>query len=320
MGTQNVLGINYPYPNVGDNPWGVDHIDWATAVSDATNTIEAEVVTINTVTIPALQAQINLSGQANTNSNQGVGIGISLPKVGVDLPLKTFLAGTGIGLVDGADTVTINASSTGDVTGPVASINGNISTFNGVTGKIIKMSGVNIDGSDNVNVPGDLAVAGLTATNANTFRDTTSKTIASSTAALGNMAISSSSGGYSTTSGTYVAITNLSVDITTRGNPVKLYLINGTVGGSSSDQAAFGVAVVFKRDGVTVVGNDISIVMQCEVLSATTDPGLTIPGSCVMAIDSVAAGTYNYKLYGKIDVAGSQLNVGSCKLVAEEVV
>jgi len=43
VGTQNVLGVNYDYPDEGDEPWGAPHIAWATAVSEATNTLQEAV-------------------------------------------------------------------------------------------------------------------------------------------------------------------------------------------------------------------------------------------------------------------------------------
>ena len=42
----------------------------------------------------------------------------------------------------------------GDVTGPSSSINSGIALFNGVTGKIIKSSGITVDGADNTIIPG----------------------------------------------------------------------------------------------------------------------------------------------------------------------
>lgn len=41
----NVCGTVYPYPNVGDNPWGVDHIAWAAAVSACVTAIDNQVST-----------------------------------------------------------------------------------------------------------------------------------------------------------------------------------------------------------------------------------------------------------------------------------
>lgn len=158
MGTQNVLGVDYPYPDGGDKPWDNENIGWTTAVSNAINAINADVQDILLVQIPFLQSEIDASGQANTASNQGGGVGLVLPKVGVDLPFKTLVAGPGVTITALPDTVQIEALTAGDVTGPVASQNGNIATFNGTTGKLIKLSGVNIDPSDNVTIPGNTQI------------------------------------------------------------------------------------------------------------------------------------------------------------------
>lgn len=45
MPNLDVCGTIYPYPNVGDNPWGVPHIDWATAVSNCLTALNTQVQT-----------------------------------------------------------------------------------------------------------------------------------------------------------------------------------------------------------------------------------------------------------------------------------
>lgn len=57
----------------------------------------------------ALQLQ---GGQANTISNVGTGVGLYKEKIGVDLRLKTLIAGTGISLTSSANEITINNSTT----------------------------------------------------------------------------------------------------------------------------------------------------------------------------------------------------------------
>jgi hypothetical protein len=49
-------------------------------------------------------------GEDNTSSNLGAGEGLAAPKVGVDLPFKSLVAGTNVGLVSDANTVTVNTS------------------------------------------------------------------------------------------------------------------------------------------------------------------------------------------------------------------
>jgi hypothetical protein len=50
------------------------------------------------------------SGEANTSSNLGTGEGLAQPKVGVDLPFKSLVAGDGISLTSDANEVTINSN------------------------------------------------------------------------------------------------------------------------------------------------------------------------------------------------------------------
>lgn len=89
MGTQNVLGTNYAYPDSGDDPWGDEHIVWASAVSSATNTLNAL-----------------------TTVNVGSGQGLAKTKTANTLPIKSLVAGSNITLSGGTDTVTINATGT----------------------------------------------------------------------------------------------------------------------------------------------------------------------------------------------------------------
>lgn len=45
MPTFNVCGTLYPYPNVGDNPWGTIHINWASAVSSCLTSVNTAIAT-----------------------------------------------------------------------------------------------------------------------------------------------------------------------------------------------------------------------------------------------------------------------------------
>lgn len=45
MPNLDVCGTIYPYPNVGDNPWGIPHINWATAVSNCLTNLDTQVQT-----------------------------------------------------------------------------------------------------------------------------------------------------------------------------------------------------------------------------------------------------------------------------------
>jgi len=135
MGIQNVLGVNYPYPDVNDKPWGDEHIDWATAVSEATNTLQTEVNVLET----------SLATKVETSSNSGSGIGVALPKSGTNLPFKSLIAGPTITIVDNGDDITINTvAGGGNVVGPSSSINEHIAVFDGSFGNKIKDGGYTI--------------------------------------------------------------------------------------------------------------------------------------------------------------------------------
>jgi len=72
---------------------------------------------------PVINATGGGTGEANTASSVGAGVSLYKEKVGVDLRFKTFVAGTHVSLVEGANTVTINASGGGG-SSAVDSVNG----------------------------------------------------------------------------------------------------------------------------------------------------------------------------------------------------
>ncbi len=75
----------------------------------------------DTITIAAAAA----SGEANTSSSVGGGVSFVKAKVGVDLPFKSLLAGSGVTLTEAANTITIASSgggssfTGGDVPNPI---------------------------------------------------------------------------------------------------------------------------------------------------------------------------------------------------------
>lgn len=62
----------------------------------------------NTITINSTD-----TGEVNTASNLGAGANVFASKVGVDFRFKTLIGGTNVSLVQGADTITINATGSG---------------------------------------------------------------------------------------------------------------------------------------------------------------------------------------------------------------
>lgn len=95
-------------------------------------------------------------GQANTIHNVGTGIGLYKEKIGVDLKLKTLIAGPGLSITAGVNEITISNTANKFV------------TFNGNTGTITASStsqAVNIVGTNGVvtSISGNtLTIAGTT--------------------------------------------------------------------------------------------------------------------------------------------------------------
>lgn len=133
--------------------------------------------------------------------------------------------------------------------------------------------------------------------------------------------ISSSCGAFSRTANTFADITNLSITITTKGRPVFIGLIHdgsvnaGYLGllGATSGTAAFSCFQIL-RD---------STVISLNTLASGTNTGTTpmcrVPVSTVFIIDSVAAGTYTYKVQCKSDVLNDNTYCDYAKLIAFEL-
>lgn len=90
-------------------------------------------------------------GEANTASNLGAGAGIFAQKVGVDIQLKSLVAGSGVTLDEGAETITINSPGAGgDVSGPVSATDNAIPRFDGTGGKTLQNSLVAVSDAGDV--------------------------------------------------------------------------------------------------------------------------------------------------------------------------
>lgn len=143
-----------------------------------------------------------------------------------------------------------------------------------------------------------------------------------------NYQISATSGLANTTSTTPVDMTNLTVTITSIGNPINVYLV--------TDQNPAATSRVGIRnmtpDGAEAKGY-IHILRNAVIVATfpmylfrvTGSVGqsmwLQIPCSCIMLKDVIVAGTYTYSIQANVDgvVDTDQLiEVSNCKLVAEE--
>lgn len=179
----------------------------------------------------------------------------------------------------------------------------------------------------------DTIAAGITATGANAIGSTMTSTGANAVAAsrtratgtsvaAGGVAISTTSGLFTSSSSSYTDITNLTVTITTSGRPVFIILMpdgNLTDGhdadifvrdtGASSAEARFKIL----RDGVGKSIHDLQIAgggdSSCFIGVA---PGF------ISFIDTPGAGTYVYKLQGKLST-GTSFGVVYTMLAAYEL-
>jgi len=147
---------------------------------------------------------------------------------------------------------------------------------------------------------------------------------AASSVGKGGFAVSGSCGSFTTTSSTYVDVTNLSVQLETTGKPVELKLIN-----NGSGRASFGIQADFD---VFTIGtayfafrNASTVIAEYEMsFSATQNlDGLTfkLPASALSHIDAAAAGTYTYFLQAKLvsGTGGATVYVSNCVLTAYEL-
>lgn len=122
--------------------------------------------------------------------------------------------------------------------------------------------------------------------------------------------ISSTSNTFSTSSTTIVAVTGLSVTITTTGRPVKLALQADGNGSNTSDvQSNSGSSVLrFYRDAAS---------LSVDTFGSTTSVSLYPPGSFGY-LDTPGAGTYTYSVYVQV-ISATGLVVNNCVLVAYEL-
>lgn len=137
-------------------------------------------------------------------------------------------------------------------------------------------------------------------------------------AALGQQ-ISSSCGAFSSTSSSYIDVTNLTVTITTTGRPVFIGLIpDGTTSsafvGASANQTLVDMEAKLLRGATNVAQFEVF----CGFPSASTNNTIFVPPGSIFQIDTPAAGTYVYKLQAKVTVSGTFLFT-FVKLIAYEI-
>lgn len=131
-----------------------------------------------------------------------------------------------------------------------------------------------------------------------------------------NYKVSSSCGSFNTASAAYVDITNLSVTITTSGNPVYVFMESAGTNSRVDSRAAGansypGFIMQFLR-GATQVA-EIWLHGFCLALNDDNQHDASI-----VAFDEVSAGTYTYKAQVKTDGISNLVRVWNYRLVAYE--
>ena len=127
-----------------------------------------------------------------------------------------------------------------------------------------------------------------------------------------NEVISSSSSAFSTTSATFVDITNLTVSITTKGGRVML----ACVPDESTSGSYFEVNRVGGGAGAYIQLFRAAVAIdQARMLTGSDQ--LRFPPGSVVFTDKPSAGTYAYKL--QVQVAGDTFNARYVKLLAYEL-
>lgn len=138
-------------------------------------------------------------------------------------------------------------------------------------------------------------------------------------AALGQQ-ISGSSGAFTTTSTSFIDVTNLSVTITVTGRPVYIGLIAATNNSSGvtiepstgAQTLVFGIIRILK-DGSLIASGQWNISgASSTLLSLTT----SLAGFCY--IDLASAGTYTYKIQAEAGTS-SRITIGNTRLIVYEL-
>lgn len=136
----------------------------------------------------------------------------------------------------------------------------------------------------------------------------------------GGVAISSSSGSFSTTSASFVDVTNLSVTITTTGRPIRLELIADSSTSAASVQSV-DASATSTNSSFRFLRGTTSIAVHAIQISFSSVPSSTIidliPSSIINHVDFIAAGTYTYKL--QVNSTSASCRVFNSKLVAYEL-
>lgn len=191
-----------------------------------------------------------------------------------------------------------------------------------LTGLPVSTQLINVSSSGAMgNITYDAVGQAMTSTGANAIAASRTRATGT-TVAAGGVAVSSAIS-FTTSSTSFVDITNATVTITTSGRPIFIGLSGNGLGadayiGGSSTSGVSAIEIAFRLYRDASVLNTFRI---DNILTATNWQELRIPPGAIVMIEAQAAGTYVYKLQGAIGVAGSgrQLEITGCRLIAYEL-
>lgn len=136
-----------------------------------------------------------------------------------------------------------------------------------------------------------------------------------STVAAGGVATSSSCATYTTSSSSFVNVTNLSITITTTGRPVQLMLQTDTTTGNGNGLQAQGTGQCNSDFQYSRGATALSI----STLSSQQSSLAVAPAGSFSYVDFPTAGTYTYTVQARVSSGGGQTNMHNCYLVAYEL-
>jgi len=147
------------------------------------------------------------------------------------------------------------------------------------------------------------------------------KDMSSSVAGPGDIAVSAA---VSQSVTSKVAITNLDVDLTTTGRPVRLQLLPGSSGGigTPGKLELSQTGADFYITGKIYVHRDATEIAVFELEQKYVNDaskGLTFSPSCIEFLDNAAAGVYNYNIYAEASSVNGLLDISNVKLIAYEL-
>lgn len=142
------------------------------------------------------------------------------------------------------------------------------------------------------------------------------KPFINTTAGIGQVAIASSSGAFSTSTIVSAAVTNQTINITTAGRPVQI----SCQADSSTNGASFNViGAINSISGLIELRRDF-VLIYSYVIAPNQNAGesVSIPG-CISFLDPVPAGTYQYQLRVAVNNPANTITVTNIQTLAYEI-